>query len=184
VGEATYRGLELALSVTSPTLAWGGNYSHVVTSMDNPNDATARLTTTPRNKALLWGRWQPTPELSVMPNLEYSGARWSSAATGTGYTKLGAYPLGAEGGAAAHADGGAPLAARNLLDRNYATTAGYPQEGRNFVLTPSGASDRRPCMTSTLRWTRRDWLRGLAAGMAPPAGPAPRPTPAPAPWSC
>jgi hypothetical protein len=41
-------------------------------------------------------------------------------------------------------------------------------------------------MTSTFRWTRRDWLRGLAAGMAGATGWArgaetPR---ALAPWSC
>lgn len=140
VGKATYRGLELGLSATlTSTLAWGGNYSYVVTSLDNPNDDTARLTTTPRNKALLWARWQPLPELSVMPNLEYSGARWSSAATGSGYTRLGAYPLwGLKAALQLTPTVELSLAARNLLDRNCATTAGYPQEGRNFVLTALG----------------------------------------------
>lgn len=137
VGDATYKGLELALTYTLSTrLDVGGNYSYVHTEVKNPNDPNARLTTTPRNKALAFARWRPLDGLLVLPSVEYADARWSTSATTSGaYVKTGQYVLANVKLEYQVLPGwDLSLTARNLFDRNYAVSDGYPQEGRNFVV--------------------------------------------------
>jgi iron complex outermembrane recepter protein len=136
VGKATYRGIELGLTKTfSPQLEIGGNYAYIDTAIENPNDPTARLTTTPRNKALVYGKWLPTDALSFVPSLEYAGARWSSKGVGTGYVKTGEYALINFKLAYKLRPGWElSLSGHNLSDKNYQVVDGYPQEGRSFVL--------------------------------------------------
>lgn len=136
VGEATYQGIELGLTARlSGTLEVGGNYSYIDTRLDNPNDASARLTTTPQNKAFLFAKWRPSESLSVIPNLEYASSRWSSAAVGSGYVHTGTYTLlnfKVEYRVSREWD--VSLSGRNVTDKNYQVVDGYPQEGRNFLL--------------------------------------------------
>lgn len=136
VGKATYRGIELGLTQTfSPRLEIGGNYAYIDTAIENPNDPTARLTTTPRNKALVYGKWLPTDALSFVPSLEYAGARWSSKGVGTGYVKTGEYALlNFKLAYKLRPAWELSLSGHNLSDKNYQVVDGYPQEGRNFVL--------------------------------------------------
>lgn len=136
VGEATFKGLELGLSARlSPSLEVGGNYAYIDTNIENPNDAAARLTTTPRNKAFFFAKWQPSDKLRVIPSLEYAGPRWSTAAVGSGYVETGKYDLlGVKVEYRIGKDWDVSLTARNLLDKNYQLVDGYPQEGRNFLL--------------------------------------------------
>lgn len=136
VGEATFKGIELGLTVSlSSSLEIGGNYSYIDTQLDNPNDATARLTTTPQNKAFLYAKWQPVGALSIVPAWEHASARWSTKAVGTGYVKTGAYDLfSLKLEYRILPDWSVSLTGRNLGDRNYQVVDGYPQEGRNFML--------------------------------------------------
>ena len=136
VGEATFKGVELGLTASVlPTLEIGGNYSYIDTQLRNPNDATARLTTTPQNKAFIYAKWQPIGGLSIVPALEHATARWSSKAVGTGYVKTGAYELlSLKLEYQVLRDWSVSLTGRNLTDKNYQLVDGYPQEGRNFIL--------------------------------------------------
>jgi iron complex outermembrane receptor protein len=138
VGRATYKGFELGLTA-APTkyLEVGGNYSYIDTKVHNPNDSSARLDTTPRHKTFLYAKWQPLANLTVIPSLELADKRWSSTGIITKpYVKTGSYELlnlKVEYKVMPKWD--VSFAARNLLDKNYATTYGYPQEGRNFILS-------------------------------------------------
>lgn len=136
VGEATFKGIELALAATmSPNLEIGGNYSYIDTSLSNPNDPTARLTTTPQHKAFLYAKWKPMESLSVIPALEHAGTRWSTKAVGSGYVETGACDLlSLKVEYKIRRDWDVSLTGRNLLDKNYQLVDGYPQEGRNFIL--------------------------------------------------
>lgn len=136
VGEATFKGIELGLKARfSDALEVGGNYSYIHTHIDNPNDAAARLTTTPQNKAFVYAKWRPTAALNVVPNLEYASPRWSSAAVGSGYVQTGEYALlNLKLEYQLRRDWDVSLSARNLLDKNYQLVDGYPQEGRNFLV--------------------------------------------------
>lgn len=137
VGEATYQGVELGLTAAlSPKLDVGGNYSYIDTKLHNPNDATARLTTTPQHKAFVYAKWRPTARWSVVPTLEYASNRWSSKAVGSGYVQTGAYALvGLKAEYQVTQDWSVALAGRNLSDKNYQVVDGYPQAGRNFMLS-------------------------------------------------
>lgn len=136
VGEATFKGIELGLSASlSPALEVGGNYSYIETELNNPNDASARLTTTPQNKAFLYAKWRPLGGLSLTPAWEYASARWSTKAVGSGYVKTGAYDLlSLKLEYQVLRDWSVSLSGRNLTDKNYQLVDGYPQEGRNFIL--------------------------------------------------
>lgn len=137
VGEATFRGAEISLTAAlSPTLQVGGNYTYIDTEIDNPNDPGARLTTTPRHKAFAYAKWQ-VDALTVIPSIEYASSRWSTEdVPGGGFVRTGEYLL--VGAKVEYAISGAwdvSLSGRNLLDQDYALVDGYPQEGRNFVVS-------------------------------------------------
>ncbi len=136
VGTATFKGIELGLAASVlPTLEIGSNYSYIHTDLNNPNDSTARLTTTPQHKAFLYAKWTPTAKWNIVPALEHASSRWSAAAVGSGYVKTGAYDLlSLKAEYKVWRDLSVSLTARNLLDKNYQLVDGYPQEGRNFVL--------------------------------------------------
>ena len=137
VGEATYQGFEAGLNGSlMPSLELGGNYSYIDTQIENPNDATARLTTTPQHKLFAYAKWSAMTKLAVIPAIEYASPRWSSTASGNGYIKTGEYAL-----LSLKLDylltpaWSVSLSGRNLLDSDYAVADGYPQEGRNYLLS-------------------------------------------------
>lgn len=137
VGTATFRGVEFGLSAqVTRQLEIGGNYSWIDTELNAPSDPSLRLTTTPQNKGFLYARWTPVEALTVIPSLEAAGTRWSTKAVGSGYVKTGAYELlNLKLEYRLHRDWDISLTARNLLDKNYQLVDGYPQEGRNFLLS-------------------------------------------------
>jgi iron complex outermembrane recepter protein len=137
VGDATYKGVELSLTAQLQSdLEVGGNYSYVDTHIHNPNDANARLTTTPQNKAMVYARWTPRSDLTVIPYVEYASPRWSTKATAsTQYVRTGEYTLmNFKVEYKLRKNWDLSLTGRNLLDKNYELVDGYPQEGRNFVV--------------------------------------------------
>jgi iron complex outermembrane receptor protein len=137
VGEETYEGAEVGLTARLlPSLEIGGNYSYIDTRIDNPNDAGARLTTTPRTKGFVYAKWTPTEKWSVVPSLEHASSRWSSSAANSAlYVQTGAYTLAnLKVEYQFQRDWSVSLSGRNLTDKNYQVVDGYPQEGRNFVV--------------------------------------------------
>ncbi|TBV09670.1 TonB-dependent receptor plug domain-containing protein [Stutzerimonas kirkiae] len=134
LGEATYKGFELALSAElSSSLQVGGNYSYIDSEVDDPNDSAARLETSPRHSAFAYAIWQAGERLRLLPSLEYAADRWSSFEGG--YRRTGEYLLlGARLEYDITPDWQLALSGRNLLDKDYETSVGYPQEGRNFIV--------------------------------------------------
>ncbi|MDR3055931.1 MAG: TonB-dependent receptor [Zoogloeaceae bacterium] len=134
VGEATYKGAEFSLTARlSASLSAGGNYSYIDTKIENPNVPTARLTSTPRHKAFLYARWRPLTGLTVLPTLEYVSARPTSSSGSD--EKTGEYALlGLKLAYQITPDWDISLTGKNLLDKHYQLSVGYPQEGRNFIL--------------------------------------------------
>ncbi|OJW47642.1 MAG: hypothetical protein BGO63_00320 [Candidatus Accumulibacter sp. 66-26] len=137
VGEAVFKGVEFGLAAqVSRHLEVGGNYTWIDTRIDAPNDPSLRLTTAPQNKGFLYAKWTPNDALTVIPSLEAAGARWSTKAVGNGYVRTGAYQLLAlKVEYKLRRDWDIALTGRNLLDKNYQLVDGYPQEGRNFLLS-------------------------------------------------
>ncbi|GHT90314.1 TonB-dependent receptor [Betaproteobacteria bacterium] len=135
IGEATYKGVEFSLDARIlPSLFAGGNYSYIDTRIDNPVDPTARLTSTPHHKAFLYARWKPVTGLTVLPSLEYVSAREANS-SGSNKEKTGEYALlGLKITYRITPNWDISLSGKNLLDKNYQLSIGYPQEGRNFLL--------------------------------------------------
>ncbi|MDR1647913.1 MAG: TonB-dependent receptor [Zoogloeaceae bacterium] len=135
VGKATYQGAEISLSARiSSALVVSGNYSYIDTEIDNPVDPTARLTTTPHHKAFVYARWLPYARLTVLPSVEYVSARHANS-SGSNRARTGEYALlGLKLAYQITPDWDISLTGRNLLDKNYELSVGYPQEGRNFLL--------------------------------------------------
>ncbi len=137
VGKATFKGVEFELAaMVSPTLEIGGNYTYIDSILDDPSNSRAKLTTTPRHKVFAYAKWNPSDAITVIPAVEHASRRWSNAAVGSGYTRTDEYTLlnvKLDYRIAQNWD--LSLTARNLLDKNYEVTEGYPQEGRNFVVS-------------------------------------------------
>ncbi|MBM9615531.1 TonB-dependent receptor [Desulfobulbus rhabdoformis] len=138
VGEATFKGVELAFStLLTDELELGGNYTYIDAKIDNPEDPNDHLTGTPRHKIFLYGKWTPMEDLQIIPSIEYADQRWSTPADGSsGYVQTGDYTLvNLKIGYQLTDNWDLSLTGRNLLDKNYALSDGYPEEGRNYLMT-------------------------------------------------
>jgi len=137
IGDATYDGFELGLtSFVGDTLELHGNYSYIATKLHNPNDTATRLTTTPQHKIFTYAKWTPTARLAVIPSIEYASPRWSDSADGDSYVRTGEYTLvGLKITYHLTSAWETSLSGNNLLDSDYQVSDGYPQQGRNYLLS-------------------------------------------------
>ncbi len=138
VGEATYKGIEVALStMLTDELEVGGNYTYLDADIDNPEDPDDQLIGAPRHKIFVYGKWMPWGGLRFIPSIEYASKRWSSPADGSdSYVETGEYTLvNLSIGYQLNENWDLSVTGRNLLDKNYALSDGYPEEGRNFLVT-------------------------------------------------
>lgn len=142
VGEATIKGVELGLvaSVLS-TLEVGGNYSWIDTDITPPPGVVTLYPylATPKNKGFLYAKWTPTEKWNIVPSYEVADSRWSQqvgGVSGPAYVKTGSYDLlNFKVDYMMVRDWTVSFAANNLLDKNYELSAGYPSQGRNFLLS-------------------------------------------------
>jgi len=138
VGEATFKGIELVLStMLTDDLEVGANYTYIDAEIDNPEDPDDKLTGTPRHKIFVYGKWMPWGGLQIIPSIEYADQRWSTPADGSdGYVETGDYTLvNLKIGYQLNDNWDLSVTGRNLLDKNYSLSDGYPEEGRNFLVT-------------------------------------------------
>jgi iron complex outermembrane receptor protein len=142
VGTAKIKGLELGIAASVlPTLEVGGNYSWIDTDITAPPGTTTpyRYLATPKNKGFIYARWTPTNKWSIVPSYEVADKRWSNQVGGVpGPTtvKTGSYELlNLKVEYRIVRDWTVAFAANNLLDKNYELSAGYPSQGRNFLLS-------------------------------------------------
>ncbi len=142
VGEATIKGVELGMVASVlPTLEVGGNYSWIDAEI-TPPPGTVTLypyLATPKNKGFLYAKWNPTDKWNIVPSYEVADQRWSQqvgGVSGPAYVQTGAYDLlNLKVDYRIVRDWVMSFAANNLLDKNYELSAGYPSQGRNFLLS-------------------------------------------------
>ncbi len=115
----------------------GGQVSliHRWLALSTPISPNPELTGVPGAFAFLYAVWRPLPGLSFSPNLQLATSRWSSNAANTGYVQEGGYALlnfKAEYKVTRELSvyGGA----KNLLDKLYVLTDGYPEPGRTIYI--------------------------------------------------
>lgn len=142
VGEATIKGLELGLVASVlPSLEVGGNYSWIDAEI-TPPPGTVTLypyLATPKNKGFFYAKWNPTDKWNIVPSYEVADSRWSQqvgGVSGPAFVKTGSYDLlNLKVDYRIVRDWVVSFAANNLLDKNYELSAGYPSQGRNFLLS-------------------------------------------------
>ena len=144
LGDATYYGGELAVTATlAPTFELGANYTYIHRDFDITGALPGtivpvfELTGVPNHKAFIYADWSPFAGLRVLPSVDIASNRGTSTTAATpvyydtgkyvvanlriDYTVNEAITLGIGG--------------RNLFDRNYALTDGFPEPGRSFFVS-------------------------------------------------
>jgi iron complex outermembrane receptor protein len=138
VGTGDFYGVEGSVEAqTSARLAGGANYTFLHRTITDALQPNLPPTGAPTHKAFLFLTWRPADRVTVTPNLEVAGDRWSDVNPPPAfpYLRTGAYRL-------LNLDAkytlvrGFELAAgfTNLLDENYELVWGFPQPGRAFYL--------------------------------------------------
>lgn len=142
VGEATIKGLELGVVASvMPTLEVGGNYTWIDAEVSPPPGTTTQYPylATPKNKGFFYAKWTPTEKWNIVPSYEVTDRRWSSQLNGVPgprYVGTGSYDLlNLKVDYKIVRDWTVSFAANNLLDKHYELSAGYPSQGRNFLLS-------------------------------------------------
>lgn len=127
IGKVYVSGVELEMHGRIGAWELGANYTYL--DRDNRSD-NAFLTDTPRHKAIAYTAWNITPHWRVQGSVESSSRRYSSSdgrQVAPGFAVMNAK-------ASYMFNNGATIEAgvRNLLDRNYMYTEGFPEPGRTF----------------------------------------------------
>ncbi|MCW2365601.1 iron complex outermembrane receptor protein [Sphingobium sp. B7D2B] len=149
-GSAHYYGGEIAVDVKlSDQIELGGNYSYIqrdFTVGTAPAGSLIRpfqLTDVPGHKGFAYLGWRPVPALRVTPNLDFASRRTTvtpASANGLApiYYKTGGYALaGLSIDYALTPQATLSVGGRNLFDRDYVLTDGFPEPGRSLFLSLS-----------------------------------------------
>jgi len=145
LGNGKYYGGEVALTWQPlSTLELGANYTYIRREFDIYQQAGVTvpvfaLTDVPTHKGFAYARWSPVERLSIYPNVDFASKR----------TTLDTFVPGAAGAVRYYRTGGYVQAnlrvdyevidnveigvgARNIFDRYYVLTDGFPEPGRSF----------------------------------------------------
>jgi iron complex outermembrane receptor protein len=138
VGHGHILGADLKADwAVTDDLAVGGHASliHRWVNLATAITPNVQLVGVPGVTALFYAQWRLLPSLTLTPNVQIAGQRWSSNAANTGYVLTGAYTL-VNLNAEWRATDSLTLTAgaKNLTDRLYVLTDGYPEPGRTFYL--------------------------------------------------
>lgn len=147
LGSADYYGAELSLDLQlADTLQAGVNYGYIHRSFDAgapPAGGLIRpfeLTDVPEHKGFAFVAWQPIPALSVTPSVEFASDRTTVTPASANALLPVYYQTGDYITAALRADYAVTAAisvgvgARNLFDRGYTLTDGFPEPGRRLFV--------------------------------------------------
>ena len=118
-------------------LALGGQLSliHRWVNLSVPTSPNLQLMGTPGVAGMLYASWRPLSNLSLTPDLSFAGNRWSPNYNNTAFVRTGAYTLvnfKAEYKALNNLTVYAGV--RNIFDRLYSLTDGFPEPGRSFYV--------------------------------------------------
>ncbi|MCW2351134.1 TonB-dependent receptor plug domain-containing protein [Sphingobium sp. B12D2B] len=149
-GSARYYGAEVAVDVKlSDQIELGGNYSYIqrdFTVGTAPAGSLIRpfqLTDVPGHKGFAYLGWRPVPALRITPNLDFASRRTTvtpASANGLApiYYKTGGYALaGLSIDYTLTPQATLSVGGRNLFDRDYVLTDGFPEPGRSLFLSLS-----------------------------------------------
>ncbi|MCW2411343.1 MULTISPECIES: TonB-dependent receptor plug domain-containing protein [unclassified Sphingobium] len=149
-GSARYYGAEVAVDVKlSDQIELGGNYSYIqrdFTVGTAPAGSLIRpfqLTDVPGHKGFAYLGWRPVPALRITPNLDFASRRTTvtpASANGLApiYYKTGGYALaGLNIDYTLTPQATLSVGGRNLFDRDYVLTDGFPEPGRSLFLSLS-----------------------------------------------
>ena len=140
VGDGRFYGAEVAVdaSLTS-ALTIGGNYTAISRTIRDALQPSLRPTGVPTHKAFLYAAWRPVEKLTVTPSVDVAGDRWSDVNTNPvpafPYLRTGSYTLldlSIQYSAQRNFD--VVLGLKNLTDRNYELSWGFPEPGRSFYI--------------------------------------------------
>ncbi|QJU58140.1 TonB-dependent receptor [Sphingomonas sp. AP4-R1] len=145
LGSADYYGAELSIDVhLGATLDAGVNYSYIHRSFDVGTPQTGglirpfELTDVPDHKGFAYVSWKPVAPITITPSLEFASDRTTvTPASANGLAPV-YYDTGSYVTAALRIDYAVTeritvgVGARNLFDRNYMLTDGFPEPGRSF----------------------------------------------------
>ena len=147
LGSADYYGAELSVDLhLATTLDAGVNYSYIHRSFDvgaAPAGGLIRpfeLTDVPDHKGFAFVTWHPLTALSITPSVEFASNRTTvtpASANGLAplYYRTGDYITAAFRAEFDVSDRlGISAGARNLFDRSYTLTDGFPEPGRSFFV--------------------------------------------------
>lgn len=140
VGDGEIYGFELALDTrVSDELDLGGNYTYLHRKITDALQPTFRATGVPTHKAFFYAAWRPMTALTVTPNLELAGKRWSDMTTSPAqtfpYIRTGDYALvNLQVEYDVMENVAFAVGAKNLLDDSYELSWGLPQQGRNYYV--------------------------------------------------
>lgn len=144
-GSADYYGGELSLSAQLTSVFQAGvNYSYIKRDFDVGTPPTGglirpfELTDVPGHKGFAWISYRPVPAINVLPSLEFASGRTTvTPASANGLVPV-YYQTGGYVTAALRVDWDVTdfltvgVGGRNLFDRNYTLTDGFPEPGRSF----------------------------------------------------
>ena len=131
-GEATYTGFECSADwkATSWLKAFGG-YSYI--DRKNDSNPSLRFTDVPHNKISGYLQFLLGKNTWTLVEAEYNSKRYS---TSDGKYTAGSYGLlNLRANTTLHNSLSIQAAVENVFDRNYAVSEGYPEPGRQFVLS-------------------------------------------------
>jgi len=129
IGKVSSKGIELGLTAAvTNTLELGGNYTY----LDRKNKTDSKLLTdAPAHKLFAYAKWAATPSMNVIGSAEYNSKRYSNSDDASRYA-AGFSLVNAKLSYTLQKDVTLEAGVNNLLDRNYAYSEGYYEEGRNF----------------------------------------------------
>ncbi|MCC6838660.1 MAG: TonB-dependent receptor [Flavobacteriales bacterium] len=130
-GRAEYAGVEAGLTYDlRKNLSATANYTYI--ERRNLEDPVLRFTDVPDTKVIGTLTYKPVERLRLIASAEHNSSRYSTSygTKADAFTLLNAFISGKVWKYAS-----VDLGVNNLFDTNYCLVEGYPEEGRNFILT-------------------------------------------------
>ena len=136
VGDGRFWGVEATVDYTPrDDFSVGGNVTLMRRRVNAPYIVNFQPIGVPDFKMFLYAGYRPIEALTLTPNIEIAGTRWTSTTNGAIYYRTGAYFLvGFRGEYQVNDNLKISAGARNLFDAAYTLTDGFPEPGRSFYL--------------------------------------------------
>lgn len=134
VGDGRFWGGEISVDYrVQDDFSLGGNLTLMRRSVTAPFIANFQPIGVPDGKMFLYAGWRPIEGLTLTPNVEMSGNRWTSTTNGAVYYRTGAnFLTHFQADYQIHENLKLSGGVRNLFDVAYTLTDGYPEAGRSF----------------------------------------------------